>query len=108
MPRSGAQLQEASSLATLLENSMLKRWPAKQKQQRLACLWYAAHMLPGRNYSEAEVDWLIASFHTRASVPDYPTIRKELERTGFVERQMGGCGFSVKHDAVALAFSAMS
>ena len=49
----------------------------------------------GRRYLECEIDWLIATRFTRTKVPDCPTIRKEFERHGLVEREPGGGGFRV-------------
>ena len=86
-------------LAELLEGGVVKRWPSKQKQQAALVTWLARHLLPARRYAEGEIDWLIATRFTRAVVPDCPTIRKEFERRGLVEREAGGGGFVVKADA---------
>jgi protein-tyrosine phosphatase len=41
-------------------------------------------------------DWLIATRFSSAHVPDCPTVRKEFERRGLVERMPGGGGFRVR------------
>ena len=74
---------------------MLKRWPSKQKQQAAATLWLSTQLLEGRLYLEAEIDWLIGTRFSRRQVPDCPTMRKEFERCGLVEREPGGGGFRV-------------
>ena len=86
--------------------AVLKGWPRKQKQQAAATLWLALHLVPGRSYREEEMDWLIGTHFTRAKVPDCPTIRKEFERCGLVERQAGGGGFQVLPEGVRRALDA--
>ena len=49
----------------MLEGGLLKRWPAKQKQQQAVVAWLSAQLVAGRTYSEAEVDWLIDRIVTR-------------------------------------------
>eukprot|EP00971_Amphidinium_carterae_P161933 3210323-Amphidinium_carterae.1 len=44
------------------------------RQERGACLLACLEV----SALNAEVDWLIASFHSRTSVPDCPTIRKDI------------------------------
>ncbi|KAJ1616160.1 hypothetical protein T492DRAFT_35440 [Pavlovales sp. CCMP2436] len=39
-------------------------------------------------------------------VPDCPTLRKEFERRGFVQRRPGGCGFVLIAEAVRVAVDA--
>lgn len=87
------RLAAEKTLADLLEGGVVKRWPSKQKQQAAVVGWLARHMIPGVRYAEGEIDWLIATRFTRAQVPDCPTIRKEFERRGLVEREPGGGGF---------------
>eukprot|EP00927_Polykrikos_kofoidii_P040925 TRINITY_DN34893_c0_g1_i1.p1 TRINITY_DN34893_c0_g1~~TRINITY_DN34893_c0_g1_i1.p1 ORF type:complete len:549 (-),score=69.63 TRINITY_DN34893_c0_g1_i1:188-1834(-) len=80
-------------LMPLFEEGLLSRWPTKQKQQAAVIVWLSLRFAPGRVYQEAEVDWIIAMHFTRASVPDSPVIRKEFDRYGLVQRQLGGAGF---------------
>ena len=87
---------EAQPLFTeLLEGGLLSRWPSKKAAQAKATLWLAMQLQPERVYLESEIDWLIATRFTRTKVPDCPTIRKEFERHGLVEREPGGGGFTV-------------
>ena len=98
------------ALTALVESeggvAVLKGWPRKQKQQAAATLWLALHLVPGRSYREEEMDWLVGTHFTRAKVPDCPTIRKEFERCGLVERQAGGGGFQVLPEGVRRALDA--
>ena len=100
--------EHVAAFDPLLEGGVLKRWPSKQKQQALATLWLSTHLLPGRLYLESEIDWLIATRFTRSQVPDCPTIRKEFERNGLVEREPGGGGFRLLASAVDVALSGLS
>ena len=97
VPLAAVSAESSAAVASLLEDgpghSVLMRWPTKQKQQADATRWLAMHLLPGRSYLEAEMDWLIATHFTRSKVPDCPTIRKEFERRGLLEREAGGGGF---------------
>lgn len=87
---------------------LLITWPRKQKQQAQASLWLALRLIPGRVYTEAELDWLIDTCHSPAKVPDHPTIRKELERCGLVERQPGGGGVRALPDAIQRELNALA
>ena len=80
--------------------AVLKRWPSKQKQQAAAVLWLALRLEPSTVYREHEIDWLIGQHYGRAHVPDCPTIRKEFERHGLVERCAGGGGIELLEEAV--------
>ena len=95
---------EAEALFTeLLEGGLLSRWPSKKGAQAKATLWLAMQLQQGRVYLESEIDWLIATRFTRTKVPDCPTIRKEFERHGLVEREPGGGGFTVLDAAAQTA-----
>ena len=85
-----------SPLAGLLDaDGCILRWPSKQKQQLLVVSYLALHLLPGRDYAEAEIDWLICTTFARSATkaPDCPTVRKEFERRGLAVREAGGGAF---------------
>ena len=82
-----------SGASALFEGGLVKRWPSKHKQQAQIVSWLAAHLVEDALYSDSEIDWLIATRHALSTVPDCPTIRKEFDRLGLVERQPGGGGF---------------
>ena len=102
-------MSEVRPVADFLEQeggaSVLKAWPRKAKEQALCSLWLAHAMFPGRPYHEEEIDWLIATRFTRAKVPDCPTVRKELERCGLVEREPGGGAFRLDEPRRAAALA---
>ena len=100
VPVTDLSVGSVAKLAGLVDQERrVVRWPSKQKQQGLIVSYLALHMLPDRLYSETEVDWLIctrfapSSKHGSNGLPDSPTIKKEFERRGLVERQPGGAGF---------------
>lgn len=97
-----------AQLGTVLEAGALTRWPTKQKQQAAVVLWLALCFLPARVYHEAEVDWIIGTHFTREKVPDCPTIRKEFERYGLVERQPGGGGFQRLEQGLRVALERLT
>lgn len=86
----------------------IKRWPSKLKQQQQVCLYLALRMLPETVYAEAEIDWLVGAHWSRSTVPDIPTVRKEFERHGLLERQAGGGGFRLQPGATRDALEAMA
>eukprot|EP00964_Phaeocystis_antarctica_P127673 scaffold91375_cov60-Phaeocystis_antarctica.AAC.1 len=71
----------------------------------MATLWLAQHLLLERLYLECEMDWIIATRFSRKQVPDCPTIRKEFERYGLLERAPGGGGFRVLPAALEAALA---
>lgn len=103
-----ARCKQVGDLLDSGEPPVLRGWPRKHTQQAAASLWLALHMVPGLGYAEAEVDWLIATHHTRARVPDCPTIRKELEAQGLVTRQPGGGAFQLEERAASRALLSLS
>merc|ERR1712230_105760 len=97
----------SSSEAFVGSPRTLKQWPGKEQQQHLAALWLSVWFLPGRLYSESEVDWIICRHHASTRIPDYPLIRKELERRGFATRIPGGKGLYVLEEIVDSALKSI-
>ena len=58
-------------------------WPSKDGAQRLAALWLALRLAPAHEYTEPELEGVIASACAYGR-PDHGVIRKEAVRRGFL------------------------
>ena len=75
---------ERKVLADFFENGRLKTIPAQEKKKLVILTWLADRFEWGRNYSEREVNELIARYH-----PDTASLRRYLVGYRFMEREHG-------------------
>lgn len=65
----------------------LKQWPAKQAMKDEACAYLAQQFLYDREYSEQDVNAIIASCHTFG---DYFLLRRAMVESGYLCRKPDG------------------
>lgn len=76
---------ERKVLNTFLDGEQLKAIPASRKKRRVILEWLINKFEKGVNYSEKEVNQIIARHH-----PDYATLRREFIMNRLMEREGGG------------------
>ncbi|HWR23298.1 MAG TPA: DUF2087 domain-containing protein [Feifaniaceae bacterium] len=69
------------------EDGRLKQWPAKQAMKEEACAYLAAKFDPDTEYTEQEVNAIVASWHTFG---DYFLLRRALIESGCLCRKPDG------------------
>lgn len=73
-------------------NGKLKDFPRKEKRKLIILRHIAKEFLPGRMYTEKEVNAQLLCFYD-----DYVTLRRYLIEYGFLDRQRDGSSYWVKH-----------
>jgi hypothetical protein len=71
-------------LGDFLEAGRLKSIPAADRKRQVVMRWLAAKFDAGRDYSELEVNAILAEFHN-----DYASLRRYLVDYGFMTRAAG-------------------
>ena len=66
------------------EVGRISQWPTRQKTQRMAAALLARRFVPGRDYTEKEVNALLMDGHTFA---DWALLRRRLYDWGFLDRE---------------------
>jgi hypothetical protein len=69
------------------DEGRLRRWPSRQKVQRMAVALMARRFQPGRAYSETEVNRLLLDGHTFG---DWALLRRMLYDWHFLDRERDG------------------
>ena len=78
----------SDKLARFLDaDGKLKQWPAKQTMREEACAYLAQQFQFGRDYTERDVNAIIASNHTFG---DYFLLRRALIESGYLCRTPDG------------------
>jgi hypothetical protein len=68
-------------------NGKLKQWPAKQAMREEACAYLAQQFQHDREYTEQDVNAIIASTHT---FEDYFLLRRAMVESGYLCRTPDG------------------
>ena len=76
--------EQAEVLRRFLEHGRLRSMPARRGKRRMVLDYLAGHFEPGRTYTEAEVNGILARFH-----PDVASLRRYLVDEEFLERREG-------------------
>jgi hypothetical protein len=76
--------QEAIVRNFVDENGRLESLPARDAKRRVVLEWAAAHVQPGRVYTEREINVTLAELHD-----DHVTLRRLLVDAGLLEREAG-------------------
>ena len=76
---------ERKVLNTFLDGEQLKAIPASRKKRQVILAWLIDMFEPGVEYSEKEVNQIIARHH-----PDCATLRREFIMNRLMEREGGG------------------
>lgn len=74
----------------LNSEGILTQYPSKKPLRMLALAYIAEKFVPGRKYSEREVNEIIKTAH---SFSDHELIRRELFMYGFMNRMRDGSGY---------------
>lgn len=74
----------------LNKEGKLKSWPAKRQAKIDVLRWLGLHFVPGRFYSEKEINAMIEEHH---SFGDYFLLRRELIDRGILERTANGARY---------------
>ncbi len=74
-------------LRFLDENGKVKQWPAKQAMKLAVCEYLAGKFEPDVDYTEHDVNSILASWHT---FDDYFILRRLLVELGFLCRMRDG------------------
>jgi hypothetical protein len=80
----GATEEQAVVLRNFAEDGRLRALPARALQRRIVLEYLAERFEPRRDYTEAEVNELLAAFHD-----DYVTVRRLLVDEHLLERSSG-------------------
>jgi hypothetical protein len=75
---------EAKILRDFFDGERLKEIPASRKKRSVILRWLAQLFTEGREYSEKEVNAIIAKHH-----PDFATLRRELIGAKLLDRAKG-------------------
>jgi hypothetical protein len=75
------------------EAGRVTQWPARQKVQRLLIDYLAHKFEPGRDYAEAEVNFLLMEWHTFS---DWALLRRLLFNWGYLDRESDGSRYRVR------------
>ena len=67
------------------ETGRLKQYPTRRKLRQVALAWLAGQVLPGRDYTEKEVNAVIGDFYG-----DICLLRRELVDFRFLDRERDG------------------
>lgn len=78
------------------EDGRLNRWPSRHKVQRMAATLLAARFERGREYTEAEVNFLLIESHTFG---DWAIIRRSLVDWRYLDRESNGSRYRLRDDA---------
>ena len=81
----GATPEQARVLRNFVDEGRLTSLPAKASQRRVLLEYFADRFDRGREYSEREVNELLARFH-----PDHAALRRYLVDDGLLARERGG------------------
>lgn len=71
-------------LARYVKKGVLRQYPARAEARALVLEWLAGRFAPGRRYSEAEVNGLLAGHEI-----DHATLRRYLIDAGLLDRAQG-------------------
>ena len=69
------------------EEGKLKQWPSKQAMKEEACAYLAKKFEFDKDYTEQEVNAIVASWHTFG---DYFLLRRALVESGYLSRKPDG------------------
>ena len=70
----------------------LKQWPRRRKLQLIALAWLSTRFEPGVDYTENQVNDIIADWHT---FRDWTRLRRELCDLGYLARTSDGRRYRV-------------
>jgi hypothetical protein len=77
----------------------ITQWPSRMKIQRMAAALLARRFVPGRDYSEPEVNALLMDGHT---FDDWALLRRVLYDWRFLDRESDGSRYWVSDRAAEL------
>jgi hypothetical protein len=78
------------------DDGRLAQWPSRQKVQRMAAALMATRFVPGRDYTEKEVNAVLMDGHTFA---DWALLRRVLYDWCFLDRESDGSRYWLRGDA---------
>lgn len=75
------------------EQGRLYRWPGREKVQRMALQYLAGKFVPGREYSEQEVNFLLLEWHCFG---DWALLRRLLFNWKHIDRESDGSRYRLR------------